>query len=96
MPSRAPCDVSWQTARSYGARGRELPANCPPRVRREAPADLVVAVLDEHVESTADDVRSVWSSDDGLTLERVLAADAWARQRARQVVTAIAEREHTR
>ena len=58
--------------------------------------DVVVAVLDEHVAPTSDDVRSEWSSDDGLTLERVLAADAWARQRARQVVTAIAEREHAR
>ena len=53
-------------------------------------------MLDEHVAPTADDVRSEWSSDDELTLERVLAADAWARQRARQVVTAIAEREHAR
>ncbi|HEY5788701.1 MAG TPA: 1-deoxy-D-xylulose-5-phosphate reductoisomerase [Microlunatus sp.] len=58
--------------------------------------DVVVAVLDEHVATTADDVRSEWTSDDGLTLERVLAADAWARQRARQVVSAIAEREHAR
>ena len=58
--------------------------------------DVVVAVLDEHVAPTDDDVRSEWSSDDGLTLERVLAADAWARQRARQVVSAIAEREHAR
>ncbi len=63
--------------------------------------DVVAAVLDEHitpvsadrVPATPDDVRSVWSSDDELTLERVLAADAWARQRARQVVSAIAERE---
>jgi len=58
--------------------------------------DVVVAVLDEHVAPTADDVRSEWTSDDGLTLERVLAADAWARQRARQMVSAIAEREHAR
>ena len=46
--------------------------------------------------ATPDDVRSVWSPDDELTLERVLAADTWARQRARQVVSAIAEREHGR
>ena len=74
--------------------------------------DVVVAVLDEHVTpssgeqvtasfgehvtATPDDVRSVWSPDDELTLERVLAADTWARQRARQVVSAIAEREHGR
>ncbi|HEY5979126.1 MAG TPA: 1-deoxy-D-xylulose-5-phosphate reductoisomerase [Microlunatus sp.] len=58
--------------------------------------DLVMAVLDEHVRPTADDVGSTWSSDDELTLERVLAADAWARQQARQVVSAIAEREHAR
>jgi 1-deoxy-D-xylulose-5-phosphate reductoisomerase len=58
--------------------------------------EVVEAVLDEHVEAAGADVRSVWSSDDELTLERVLAADAWARQRARQVVTAIAEREHAR
>lgn len=74
--------------------------------------DVVAAVLDEHVApesaqpgsgtvaetaaATPDDVRSVWSPDDELTLERVLAADTWARQRARQVVSAIAERERTR
>ena len=58
--------------------------------------DVVAAVLDEHVAPTDGDVRSEWSSDDELTLERVLAADAWARQRARQVVSAIAEREHAR
>jgi 1-deoxy-D-xylulose-5-phosphate reductoisomerase len=69
--------------------------------------DVVAAVLDEHVGSvdrrgasaadgTADDVGSTWSSDDELSLERVLAADAWARQRARQVATAVAERELAR
>ena len=58
--------------------------------------DVVAAVLDEHVAPADADVRSEWSSDDELTLERVLAADAWARQRARQVVSAIAEREHAR
>jgi 1-deoxy-D-xylulose-5-phosphate reductoisomerase len=58
--------------------------------------DVVEAVLDEHLAPTDGDVRSEWSSDDELTLERVLAADAWARQRARQVVSAIAEREHAR
>ena len=31
------------------------------------------------------DVRSIWRSDDELTLERVLAADAWARERAREL-----------
>jgi 1-deoxy-D-xylulose-5-phosphate reductoisomerase len=58
--------------------------------------DVVAAVLDEHVAPTDADVRSEWSSDDELTLERVLAADTWARQRARQAVSAIAEREHAR
>jgi 1-deoxy-D-xylulose-5-phosphate reductoisomerase len=54
--------------------------------------DVVAAVLDEHLTGTGDDVGSTWSSDDELSLERVLAADAWARQRARQVTTAVAER----
>lgn len=58
--------------------------------------DVVAAVLAEHVGDSGDDVRSNWSSDDELTLERVLAADAWARQRAVQVVSAMAERESAR
>lgn len=58
--------------------------------------DVVAAVLDEHVQGSGDDVRSNWSSDDELTLERVLAADAWARQRAVQVASAMAERESAR
>ena len=58
--------------------------------------DVVESVLDEHVAPTGTDVGSEWSSNDELTLERVLAADAWARQRAGQVVSAIAEREHAR
>ena len=58
--------------------------------------DVVTAVLDEHVAGSDGDVGSSWSSDDELSLERVLAADAWARQRARQVATALAEREHVR
>ncbi|HEU5485170.1 MAG TPA: 1-deoxy-D-xylulose-5-phosphate reductoisomerase, partial [Microlunatus sp.] len=69
--------------------------------------DVVAAVLAEHVDpaaslsasgsdGTGDDVGSNWSSDDELTLENVLAADSWARQRARQVVSALAEREHAR
>jgi len=58
--------------------------------------DVVAAVLAEHVGESADDVRSNWSSDDELSLERVLAADAWARQRAVQVASAMAERESAR
>lgn len=58
--------------------------------------EVVRIVLDEHVPAPDSDVPSNWSSDDELTLERVLAADTWARQRARQVVTAVAEREHAR
>lgn len=58
--------------------------------------DVVAAVLGEHVGSSGSDVGSSWSSDDELTVERVLAADSWARHRARQVVSALAEREHAR
>lgn len=58
--------------------------------------DVVAAVLDEHVGGSEHDVRSNWSSDDELTLERVLAADAWARQRAVQVASVMAEKESAR
>ena len=58
--------------------------------------DVVAAVLAEHVGESVDDVRSNWSSDDEFSLERVLAADAWARQRAVQVASAMAERESAR
>ncbi len=69
--------------------------------------DVVAAVLAEHLTATGspaanerersgDDVGSTWSSDDELSLERVLAADAWARQWARRVASAMAEREHAR
>lgn len=57
--------------------------------------EVVTTVLEEHLDA-GNDVRSKWSSKDELTLERVLAADAWARQRARQVVSAMAERGHAR
>ena len=39
----------------------------------------VAAVLDEHA-------RGATVSDDGLTVEAVIAADAWARERAAQIV----------
>ena len=67
--------------------------------------DVVAAVLAEHVapadpaQPGADrdgDVGSMWSSNDELSLERVLAADAWARRRARRIATAVAGREHAR
>jgi 1-deoxy-D-xylulose-5-phosphate reductoisomerase len=58
--------------------------------------EVVTTVLEEHAPAADGDVPSNWTSDDELTLERVLAAEAWARQRARQVVSALAEREHAR
>ncbi|HYI54586.1 MAG TPA: 1-deoxy-D-xylulose-5-phosphate reductoisomerase [Microlunatus sp.] len=58
--------------------------------------DVVAEVLAEHVEGSGADVGSSLSSDDELSLDRVLAADGWARQRAREVTSAVAEREHAR
>ena len=52
--------------------------------------DLVGRVLTEHLDRAPDsatDVPSLWRSDDDLTIEGVLAADAWARERARQLTT---------
>ena len=57
--------------------------------------DIVEQVLAEHlsdgrgsspgVAEPTTDVRSIWRSDDELTVETVLAADAWARERAREL-----------
>jgi 1-deoxy-D-xylulose-5-phosphate reductoisomerase len=57
--------------------------------------DIVEQVLAEHlsdgrrssrgVAEPTTDVRSIWRSDDELTVETVLAADAWARDRAREL-----------
>ena len=60
--------------------------------------DTIVRVLDEHVGSslsgrTSADVGSTLVAGDELTLEGVLAADAWARVRARELVS---EQEHAR
>ena len=52
--------------------------------------DVVGRVLTEHLNRAPDsatDVPSLWRSDDDLTIEGVLAADAWARERARQLTT---------
>ena len=52
--------------------------------------DVVGRVLTEHLDRAPDsatDVPSLWRSDDDLTIEGVLAADAWARERARQLTT---------
>jgi 1-deoxy-D-xylulose-5-phosphate reductoisomerase len=54
--------------------------------------DTVARVLDEHVESsrsgrTDADVGSMLAGGDELTLDRVLAADAWARLRAGELVS---------
>ncbi len=53
--------------------------------------DIVVAVLDEHVSRRPDpdtDVGSTLVANADLTLETVLGADAWARKRARDLVSA--------
>jgi 1-deoxy-D-xylulose-5-phosphate reductoisomerase len=60
--------------------------------------DTIVRVLDEHVGSspsggTSADVGSTLVAGDELTLEGVLAADAWARVRAGELVS---EQEHAR
>jgi 1-deoxy-D-xylulose-5-phosphate reductoisomerase len=62
--------------------------------------DVVAQVLGEHVEarespvSLRGDVGSALVGNEELTLEVVLAADAWARSRAAQLVSS--DREHTR
>jgi 1-deoxy-D-xylulose-5-phosphate reductoisomerase len=53
--------------------------------------DIVAAVLDEHVSRRPDpdtDVGSTLVANADLTLETVLDADAWARERARDLVSA--------
>jgi 1-deoxy-D-xylulose-5-phosphate reductoisomerase len=54
--------------------------------------DIVATVLDEHAGSDPD-VGSRLVASDKLTLERVLAADAWARARANDL-TQTAEHTH--
>jgi 1-deoxy-D-xylulose-5-phosphate reductoisomerase len=54
--------------------------------------DIVAAVLEEHTGSDPD-VGSVLVASDQLTLEVVLAADAWARARAADLTQTM---EHTR
>ncbi|HET9647574.1 MAG TPA: 1-deoxy-D-xylulose-5-phosphate reductoisomerase [Microlunatus sp.] len=68
---------------------------------------IVADVLGEHLKAPpgsggsnrtpagVDDVRSNWRSDDELTLDGVLAADAWARERAAQLTAATREAGRT-
>jgi 1-deoxy-D-xylulose-5-phosphate reductoisomerase len=62
--------------------------------------DIVAQVLDEHVGgrtapfSSRADVGSTLAGNEELTLEVVLAADAWARSRAAELISS--DREHTR
>jgi 1-deoxy-D-xylulose-5-phosphate reductoisomerase len=52
--------------------------------------EVVEHVLTEHLQGDADsapDVLSKWRSDDDLTIDAVLAADTWARERAHELTT---------
>ncbi len=59
----------------------------------------VAAVLDEHLATTADDANAdgaAWVAGNAATLADVLSADAWARGRAVDLVTASTDREAAR
>jgi 1-deoxy-D-xylulose-5-phosphate reductoisomerase len=47
------------------------------------------------ISESATDVRSIWRSDDELTLDGVLDADAWARTRADELMTSRTETGRT-